>query len=42
VIDIEIKVSVPLLGGRLEKLAAETGREDIDSQFAHTDAELAK
>jgi hypothetical protein len=41
VIDIEIKVSVPLLGGRLEKLAAQTGRGDIDRQFAHTDAELA-
>jgi hypothetical protein len=40
-IDIEIKVSVPLIGGRLEKLAAETGRGDIDRQFAHTDAELA-
>lgn len=42
VIDIEIKVSVPLLGGRLEKLAAETGRGDIERQFDHTDRELAK
>jgi Protein of unknown function (DUF2505) len=41
VIDIDIKVSVPLIGGRLEKLAAETGRADIDSQFDHTDAALA-
>jgi hypothetical protein len=41
-IDIDIKVSVPLIGGRLEKLAAETGRGDIDRQFAHTDTELAK
>lgn len=41
VIDIDIKVSVPLLGGRLEKLAAETGRGDIERQFAHTDEELA-
>jgi hypothetical protein len=40
-IEIEIKVSVPLIGGRLEKLAAETGRGDIDRQFAHTDQELA-
>jgi hypothetical protein len=42
VIDIEIKVSLPLIGGRLEKLAAETGRGDIDRQFDHTDQELAK
>jgi hypothetical protein len=42
VIDIEIKVSVPLIGGRLEKLAAETGRVDIEQQFAHTDQELAR
>ncbi|HEX3898308.1 MAG TPA: DUF2505 domain-containing protein [Mycobacteriales bacterium] len=42
VIDIEIKVSVPLIGGRLEKLAAETGRGDIERQFDHTDEELAK
>jgi hypothetical protein len=42
VIDIDIKVSVPLIGGRLEKLAAETGRGDIEAQFDHTDAELAK
>ncbi|HVV75265.1 MAG TPA: DUF2505 domain-containing protein [Mycobacteriales bacterium] len=40
-IDIDIKVSVPLLGARLEKFAAETGRTDIESQFAHTDQELA-
>jgi Protein of unknown function (DUF2505) len=41
-IDIEIKVSVPLIGGRLEKLAADTGRRDIERQFTHTDQELAK
>lgn len=40
-IEIDIKVSVPLIGGKLEKLAADTGRADIGKQFAFTDAELA-
>lgn len=42
VINIEAKVSIPLIGGRLEKLAADHGREDIEAQFAFTDQELAK
>jgi hypothetical protein len=42
IIDIEAKVSIPLIGGKLEKLAAEHGREDIEAQFAHTDQELAQ
>ncbi|HWC33621.1 MAG TPA: DUF2505 domain-containing protein [Mycobacteriales bacterium] len=41
VIDIDAKVSIPLLGGRLEKLAAEQGSEDIGKQFLYTDEELA-
>ena len=41
-IDIDAKVSVPLIGGRLEKLAAEQGSEDIGKQFTYTDEELAK
>lgn len=40
-IDIDAKVSVPLIGGRLEKLAAEQGRDDIGRQFDYTDDELA-
>ncbi|HVU60039.1 MAG TPA: DUF2505 domain-containing protein [Mycobacteriales bacterium] len=40
-IDIDAKVSIPLLGGRLEKLAADHGRDDIDAQFSYTDRELA-
>jgi hypothetical protein len=40
-IDIDAKVSVPLIGGRLEKLAADQGREDIGRQFDYTDDELA-
>ena len=41
VIDIEAKVSIPLIGGKLEKLAADQGSADIEAQFVHTDAELA-
>ena len=40
-IEIEVKVSVPLIGGRLEKFAAETGRSDLADQFAFTDKALA-
>jgi hypothetical protein len=40
-IEIDAKVSVPLIGGRLEKLAGETARADLAEQFAFTDAELA-
>jgi hypothetical protein len=40
-IDIDAKISIPLIGGRLEKLAAEQGSEDIAKQFAYTDEELA-
>jgi hypothetical protein len=40
-IDIDAKINIPLLGGRLEKLAAEQGSDDIAKQFAYTDDELA-
>lgn len=40
-IDIDAKISIPLIGGKLEKLAAEQGSEDIAKQFAYTDDELA-
>jgi hypothetical protein len=40
-IDIDAKISIPLIGGRLEKLAADQGREDIAKQFEYTDDELA-
>ncbi|HVX68415.1 MAG TPA: DUF2505 domain-containing protein [Mycobacteriales bacterium] len=40
-IDIDAKVNIPLIGGKIEKFAAEQGRADIEAQFAHTDAELA-
>ena len=40
-IEIEIKVSIPLIGGKLEKFAGETGREDLAAQFAFTDEALA-
>jgi hypothetical protein len=41
-IDIDAKVNIPLIGGKIEKFAAEQGRADIEAQFAHTDAELAE
>jgi hypothetical protein len=40
VIDADVKVSIPLLGGRLEKFAIETGTADIDKQVDFTVAEL--
>ncbi|HVV77242.1 MAG TPA: DUF2505 domain-containing protein [Mycobacteriales bacterium] len=40
-IDIDAKVNIPLIGGKIEKFAAEQGRADIEAQFAHTDAALA-
>jgi hypothetical protein len=42
VIEIDAKVSIPLIGGRLEKLAADQGRDDIEAQFTYTDQELAQ
>jgi hypothetical protein len=41
-IDIDAKVNIPLIGGKIEKFAAEQGRADINAQFAYTDEELAK
>ncbi|HVS69564.1 MAG TPA: DUF2505 domain-containing protein [Mycobacteriales bacterium] len=41
-IDIDAKVNVPLIGGKIEKFAAEQGRTDIKAQFVYTDEELAK
>jgi hypothetical protein len=40
-IEIDAKVSIPLIGGRLEKLAAEQGRGDLTAQFEFTDQALA-
>jgi hypothetical protein len=41
VVDADVKVSIPLVGGKLEKFAIETGKADIDKQVAFTAAELA-
>jgi uncharacterized protein YndB with AHSA1/START domain len=40
VIDADVKVSIPLIGGKLEKFGIETGTKDIDAQVAYTVAEL--
>jgi uncharacterized protein YndB with AHSA1/START domain len=40
-IEVEAKVSIPLIGGKLEKFGADTARADLAEQFAFTDAELA-
>jgi Protein of unknown function (DUF2505) len=37
----EVKVSIPLIGGRLEKFAVETGTKDLAAQAAFTVVELA-
>jgi uncharacterized protein YndB with AHSA1/START domain len=41
VIDAEVKVSIPLIGGKLEKFGIETGSKDIDEQVDFTIKELA-
>ena len=41
VIDADVKVSVPLLGGRLEKFGVETGKDDLGKQVEFTQRELA-
>jgi uncharacterized protein YndB with AHSA1/START domain len=41
VIDADVKVSIPLLGGRLEKFGIETGKEDLAKQGEFTNGELA-
>jgi uncharacterized protein YndB with AHSA1/START domain len=38
----EVKVSIPLIGGKLEKFGVDTGTKDIDAQAAFTVAELAR
>jgi uncharacterized protein YndB with AHSA1/START domain len=40
-IEADVKVSIPLLGGKLEKFAIETGKTDLDAQAEFTRAELA-
>lgn len=40
-LDIDIKVNIPLVGGKIEGLAANTARGDLAEQFAYTDKELA-
>jgi Protein of unknown function (DUF2505) len=40
-IDAEVKVSIPLLGGRLERFGVETGTADLDKQVEFTQQELA-
>jgi uncharacterized protein YndB with AHSA1/START domain len=37
----EVKVSIPLIGGKLEKFAVDTGIKDLAAQAAFTVAELA-
>lgn len=37
----DLKVSIPLLGGRLEKLAVESGRKTLEHEAAFTAKELA-
>ena len=41
VIDAEVKVSIPLLGGRLETVAIETGKDDLAKQVEFTKTALA-
>jgi uncharacterized protein YndB with AHSA1/START domain len=41
-IEADVKVSIPLIGGKLEKFAIETGTTDLNDQIAFTDKELAK
>jgi hypothetical protein len=41
VIDADVKVSIPLLGGRLEKFGVETGTADLNEQVEFTQAELS-
>jgi uncharacterized protein YndB with AHSA1/START domain len=40
-IDADVKVSIPLIGGKLEKFAIETGKADLGQQVDFTIAELA-
>jgi hypothetical protein len=40
-IEADVKVSIPLLGGKLEKFAIETGKTDLDAQADFTRGELA-
>lgn len=40
-IDADVKVSIPLIGGRLEKFAISTGTSDLAAQAVFTAAELA-
>lgn len=39
--DADVKVSVPLVGGRLEKFAADNGKRLLDDEAAFTSRELA-
>jgi uncharacterized protein YndB with AHSA1/START domain len=41
VVDADVKVSIPLIGGKLEKFGIETGKDDIGKQVDFTIAELA-
>jgi uncharacterized protein YndB with AHSA1/START domain len=41
-IDADVKISIPLIGGKLEKFAIETGKTDLNDQVEFTIAELAK
>jgi hypothetical protein len=40
-IEADVKVSIPLVGGKLEKFAVETAKTDIADQFEFTVKELA-
>lgn len=39
-LEIETNVSIPLIGGKIEKFGGETARADLAEQFAFTDKEL--
>ena len=40
-VEAEVKVSIPLLGGRLEKFAVESGKKTLADEAAFTQSELA-
>ncbi|HEX4654625.1 MAG TPA: DUF2505 domain-containing protein [Mycobacteriales bacterium] len=41
-VEAEVKVSIPLLGGKLEKFAVDNGLKALEQEAAFTSAELAK
>jgi len=39
-VEAEVKVSIPLLGGKMEKFAVDSGRKSLEAEAAFTAAEL--